>query len=78
MYIEFFNDQKNLDMISCYSNEGDGWDKTKIKLENTNYEENKLLFNILERTGSIINKSKNSISVEKIHNENESPKLHKN
>ena len=41
----------------------------KIKLENTNYEENKLLFNILERTGSIINKSKNSISVEKIHNE---------
>ena len=35
MYIEFFNDQKNLDMISCYSNEGDGWDKTKIKLENT-------------------------------------------
>ena len=40
----------------------------KVKLENTNYEENKLLFNILERTGSIINKSKNSISVEKIHN----------
>ena len=35
MHIEFFNDQKNLDMISCYSNEGDGWDKTKIKLENT-------------------------------------------
>ena len=35
MYIEFFNDQKNLDLISCYSNEGDGWDKTKVKLENT-------------------------------------------
>ncbi len=34
MYIDFFNDQKNLDLISCYSNEGDGWDKTKIKLEN--------------------------------------------
>ena len=34
MHIEFFNDQKNLDIISCYSNEGDGWDKTKIKLEN--------------------------------------------
>ena len=34
MYIDFFNDQKNLDAISCYSNEGDGWDKTKIKLEN--------------------------------------------
>ena len=34
MYIDFFKDQKNLDIISCYSNEGDGWDKTKIKLEN--------------------------------------------
>ena len=44
----------------------------KIKLENTNYEENKLLFNILEKTGSIINKSKNSISVEKTHNETHS------
>jgi len=40
----------------------------KVKLENTNYEENKLLFNILEKTGSIINKSKNSISIEKKHN----------
>jgi len=34
MYIEFFNEQKNLDKISCYSNEGEGWDKTKIKLKN--------------------------------------------
>ncbi len=34
MYIEFFKDQRHLDIISCYSNEGDGWDKTKIKLEN--------------------------------------------
>ena len=40
----------------------------KVKLENTNYEENKLLFDILEKTGSIINKSKNSISIEKNHN----------
>ena len=40
----------------------------KVKLENTNYEENKLLFNILKKTGSIISKSKNSISVEKNHN----------
>ena len=40
----------------------------KVKLKNTNYEENKLLFNILEKTGSIINKSKNSISIEKNHN----------
>ena len=34
MSIEFFNEQKNLDKISCYSNEGDGWNKTNIKLEN--------------------------------------------
>jgi len=34
MYIEFFEDQKYLDIISCYSNEGDGWKKTKLKLEN--------------------------------------------
>ena len=34
MYIDFFSDQKNLDAISCYSNEGDNWEKTKIKLEN--------------------------------------------
>lgn len=40
----------------------------KVKLENTIYEENKLLFNILEKTGSIINKSKNSILIEKNHN----------
>ena len=34
MHIEFFEKQKNLDLISCYSNEGDGWNKTNIKLEN--------------------------------------------
>jgi len=34
MYIEFFDEQKNLDKISCYSNEGDDWNKTNIKLEN--------------------------------------------
>tara|TARA_B100001173_G_scaffold278616_1_gene260816 strand:- start:4146 stop:5201 length:1056 start_codon:yes stop_codon:yes gene_type:complete len=32
MNIEFFDEQKNLDLISCYSNEGDGWSKTNIKL----------------------------------------------
>ena len=32
--VEFFKDQKNLDNISCYSNEGDQWEKSKIKLEN--------------------------------------------
>ena len=34
MFIEFFDEQKNLDKISCFSNEGNGWDKTIIKLEN--------------------------------------------
>ena len=34
MYIEFFKNQKNLNIISCYSNEGNGWDKTNIELEN--------------------------------------------
>ncbi len=34
MFIDFFNEQKNLDKISCYSNEGDSWHKTNIKLEN--------------------------------------------
>ena len=34
MYIEFFDEQKNLNIISCYSNEGEGWKKTNIKLEN--------------------------------------------
>ena len=29
----FFKEQKNLDRINCYSNEGEGWDKTNIKLE---------------------------------------------
>jgi len=34
MQIEFFKTQKNLDKISCYSNEGDDWYKTNIKLDN--------------------------------------------
>lgn len=41
----------------------------RIKLENTNYDENKTLFKILEKTGSNINKSKNSISIEKTNDE---------
>ncbi len=32
MRIEFFNEQKNLNLISCYSNEGGKWNKTNIKL----------------------------------------------
>jgi len=34
MLIEFFKEQKNLEKISCYSNESDNWHKTNIKLEN--------------------------------------------
>ena len=32
--VKFFDDQKNLNNIGCYSNEGDQWEKSKIKLEN--------------------------------------------
>ena len=34
MSIVFFEEQKNLNKISCYSNEGGDWDKTNINLEN--------------------------------------------
>ena len=30
--IEFFKDQKNLDKINCFSDEGSGWDKSKTRL----------------------------------------------
>ena len=36
MLIEFFEEQKNLKNISCYSNEGGDCHKTNIKLENNN------------------------------------------
>ena len=32
--VEFFKEQKNLKNISCYSNEGDKWDKSKINFSN--------------------------------------------
>ena len=32
--VEFFPEQKNLDNINCYSNEGAIWDKSKIKIDN--------------------------------------------
>ena len=32
MTIEFFEDQKNLENINCFSNEGSKWRKTKIVL----------------------------------------------
>ena len=31
--VEFFNEQK-IDNISCFSNEGNGWDSSKLKIEN--------------------------------------------
>ena len=34
MIINFFAEQKNLDKISCYSNESGTWEKTNIELEN--------------------------------------------
>ena len=32
--IEFFENQKNLEKINCYSNEGDNWEKSNIKMTN--------------------------------------------
>ena len=34
MYIEFFEDQKNMHMINCFSNEGGSWKDTNIKYNN--------------------------------------------
>ena len=34
VYIEFFEEQKNLNLINCFSNEGDKWDKTNLKIKN--------------------------------------------
>jgi len=34
MYIDFFDEQKNLDSINCFSNEGGNWNKSYIKLNN--------------------------------------------
>ena len=34
VFVEFFNEQKNLKQINCFSNEGNKWNKSKIKLEN--------------------------------------------
>ena len=32
LVIEFFENQKNLEKINCFSDEGDKWDKSKIDL----------------------------------------------
>ena len=37
MIIEFFNEQKNINSINCFSNEGGDWKKSKLK-----YFENKI------------------------------------
>ncbi len=34
--VEFFNDQKNLNGISCYSNEGNRWEKSNVKIDKNN------------------------------------------
>ena len=34
MIVEFFNEQKNLSKINCFSNEGGKWDKPDITLNN--------------------------------------------
>ena len=42
--IEFFEEQKNLDKINCFSDEGNNWDKSKINLV-----ENKLYIEFREK-----------------------------
>ena len=32
--VEFFNDQKNLENITCYSNEGNKWEKSEVSINN--------------------------------------------
>jgi len=32
--VDFFKEQKNLSYINCYSNEGNNWKKSKIKIDN--------------------------------------------
>ena len=44
MIIEFFENQKNLKKINCFSNEGSNWKKTNIKLMN-----NKILVNFTDK-----------------------------
>ena len=31
-YVEFFKDQKNIDKINCYSNEGESWEQSNIEV----------------------------------------------
>ena len=34
MYIDFFEEQKNIDLINCFSNESGSWEKSNIALNN--------------------------------------------
>ena len=43
LIIEFFNEQKNLNKINCFSDEGNKWEKSNIKIVN-----NKLIVNFRE------------------------------
>ena len=44
VYVEFFDGQKNINNINCYSNEGDGWQNS-----NTTLQENKLFFKFRDK-----------------------------
>ena len=44
MIVEFFNEQENLNLINCFSNEGNKWDKSEIKLD-----KNKLVIKFREK-----------------------------
>ena len=36
LIIEFFDEQKNIRNINCYSNDGGNWQKSELKFENQN------------------------------------------
>ncbi len=36
LIVEFFNNQKNIENINCYSNDGGNWKKTKLEFNNNN------------------------------------------
>ncbi len=44
MQVEFFDEQKNLNKINCFSNEGNEWNSPGIKIEN-----NKLMINFRDK-----------------------------
>ena len=44
MYIKFFKEQKNLNKINCFSNEGKDWNKTDLEVI-----KNKLIINFSEK-----------------------------